>query len=64
MTDAKASTKVTTVDVPDAANVPATYAGVVVKASRNVAAAKAFLDWFAGPDGQAILSSFGFLPPS
>ena len=64
VTDAKASTKVTTVDVPDAANVPATYAGVVVKASRNAAAAKAFLDWFAGPDGQAILSTFGFLPPS
>jgi len=64
VTDAKASTKVTTVDVPRSANVPATYAGVVVKASRNAAAAKAFLDWFAGPDGQAILSSFGFLPSS
>ena len=63
-TDAKASTKVTTVDVPPSANVPATYAGVVVKASKNAAAAKAFLDWFAGPDGQAILSTFGFLPHS
>jgi molybdate transport system substrate-binding protein len=64
VTDAKASTKVTPVDVPEAANVPATYAGVVVKASKNAAAAKAFLDWLAGPDGQAILSTFGFLPPS
>jgi molybdate transport system substrate-binding protein len=64
VTDAKASTKVTTVDVPQSADVPATYAGVVVKASKNAAAAKAFLDWFAGPDGQAILSSFGFLPSS
>ena len=64
VTDAKASTKVPTVDVPDTANVPATYAGVVVKASKNAAAAKAFLAWFAGPDGQAILASFGFLPPS
>ena len=64
VTDAKTSTRVTTVDVPDAVNDPATYAGVVVKTSRNVAAAKAFLDWFAGPDGQAILSTFGFLPPS
>jgi molybdate transport system substrate-binding protein len=63
-TDAKASTKVTTVDVPPSANVAATYAGVVVKASKNAAAAKAFLDWFAGPDGQAILGAFGFLPPS
>lgn len=64
VTDAKASTKVATVDVPDSANVPATYDGVVVKASKNAADAKAFLDWFAGPDGQAILGGFGFLPPS
>jgi molybdate transport system substrate-binding protein len=64
VTDVKASTKVTTVDVPDTANVPATYAAVVVKASRSAAAARAFLAWFAGPGGQAILGSFGFLPPS
>jgi molybdate transport system substrate-binding protein len=64
VTDAKASTKVTTVDVPDIADVPAIYAGVVVKASKNAAAAQAFLTWFAGPDGQAILGTFGFLPPS
>jgi len=64
VTDARASTKVTTVDVPATANVPATYAGVVVKASRNAAAAQAFVTWFAGPDGQAILSTFGFLPTS
>jgi molybdate transport system substrate-binding protein len=64
VTDAKASTKVTTVDVPESANVPATYDGVVIKASRNAAAAKAFLDWFAGPDGHAILGGLGFLPPS
>jgi molybdate transport system substrate-binding protein len=63
-TDAKASTKVTPVDVPDTANVPARYAGVVVKASKNAAAAQAFLTWLAGPDGQAILSTFGFLPSS
>jgi len=63
VTDAKASTKVTTVAVPDTAKVPATYAGVVVKASRNAGAAQAFLTWFAGPEGQAILRSFGFLPP-
>jgi len=63
VTDAKASTKVTAVDVPDMADVPATYSGVVVKASKNAAAAQAFLTWIAGPDGQAILGSFGFLPP-
>jgi molybdate transport system substrate-binding protein len=64
VTDAKGSTQVTPIDIPATANVPATYAGVVVKASANLVAAKAFLDWFAGPDGQAILSVFGFLPPS
>ena len=64
VTDARASTRVTTVDVPDTANVAATYAGVLVKASRSAAAAQAFMTWFAGPDGQAILRTFGFLPPS
>ncbi len=64
VTDAKASTKVTTIEVPDAANVPATYDGVAIKASKNGAAATAFLAWFAGPGGQAILAGLGFLPPS
>lgn len=63
VTDGRASTRVSAVDVPDAANVPATYAGVVVRASKSAAAAQAFLAWFAGPAGQAILASFGFLPP-
>jgi molybdate transport system substrate-binding protein len=63
VTDAKASTKVATIDVPPAANVPATYAGVVVKASANAASAQAFLDWFAGADGQKILAGFGFQAP-
>ncbi|HEY8438779.1 MAG TPA: molybdate ABC transporter substrate-binding protein [Candidatus Limnocylindrales bacterium] len=64
VTDAKASTKVATVAIPDAANVPATYAGVVVKASVHAATAHEFLDWLAGPDGEAILKTFGFLPPA
>jgi len=64
VTDARASTKVGVVAIPDVANVPATYAGVVIKGSAQTAAAHAFLDWLAGPDGQAILASFGFLPPA
>jgi len=64
VTDAKSSTKVTPIAVPADANVPATYSGVVIKASKNPDAAQAFMTWFAGPDGQAILASFGFLPPS
>jgi len=62
VTDAKASTSVTTVKIPDEVNVPATYAGVVVKSSAHPEAARAFLDWFAGSQGQAILAEFGFLP--
>jgi molybdate transport system substrate-binding protein len=63
VTDAKASKSVMTIDVPPTANVPASYAAVVVKASANVTAARAFLAWLAGPDGQAVLATFGFLPP-
>ena len=63
VTDAKASTKVKTIEIPAAANVPATYAGLVVKASPHAAAAHAFLTWLAGPDGLKVLSGFGFLPP-
>ena len=64
VTDARSSDKVAPLDVPGSANVPATYGGVVVKASPDQDAAKAFLDWLAGPDGQAILASFGFTAPS
>jgi molybdate transport system substrate-binding protein len=63
-TDATASGKVATVDVPERANVSASYAGVVVRASSDQKAAADFLDWFAGPGGQAILAEFGFLPPT
>jgi molybdate transport system substrate-binding protein len=64
VTDAKASDKVRTIDVPDDANVPATYAGVVIKASPHADAATAFQTWFDGRAGQAILAKAGFLPAS
>jgi len=64
VTDAEASDLVKAIEIPDDANVPATYAGVVVAASENIEAAMAFLAWFAGPDGQEILAGFGFLPPT
>ncbi len=64
VSDAKTSDKVATIDIPDAENVSASYGGVVVKASPNQSAAAAFLGWLAGPDGQAILATFGFLAPS
>jgi molybdate transport system substrate-binding protein len=62
-TDAAASARVATIDVPDAMNVRASYAGVVLASSADVGAAHAFVDWLVGPDGQAILARHGFLPP-
>jgi molybdate transport system substrate-binding protein len=62
-TDAVASTAVATIEIPPAAEVAASYAGVVGGASRHVEAAGAFLDWLGGPDAQAILASFGFSLP-
>jgi molybdate transport system substrate-binding protein len=63
VTDASASGSVGRVEVPPDANVVATYAGVVLKASPHEAAARRFMDWFTGPGGQAILGAAGFSPP-
>ncbi len=63
-TDATAAQGVTTIEIPTTANVPATYAGIVVAASSNASEAHAFLDWLTGPNGRTILGEFGFLPPS
>ena len=63
-TDAGTSTKVDTLAItPTTANVQVTCAGVVVGASPNKGHALDFLTWLANGDGQAILGSFGFLPP-
>jgi molybdate transport system substrate-binding protein len=62
LTDAKASSRVRSIPIPDGLNIRAMYAGVVVKASQDPAAAHAFLDWLAGSDGRAILGQLGFLP--
>jgi ABC-type molybdate transport system substrate-binding protein len=53
---------VKTIDAPDSPNVPATYDGVVVRTSKNPTGAKALLDRFAGPAGQAIPGGPGFQP--
>lgn len=63
-TDARASSKVTAIAVPDAANVLASYGAIVVKASRQQAAAQAFLAWLTGPAGRSVLADFGFLSPA
>jgi molybdate transport system substrate-binding protein len=64
VTDAKGAEKVATIAVPDSANLPATYGGVVVRASPDQEAAAAFLAWLAGSEGQVVLAKLGFLPPS
>ena len=63
VTDAKASAKVTPIDIPAEANVPATYGGVVVKDAKYATDAQAFFDWLKGTDGQALFAKYGFLPP-
>ena len=62
-TDATASTEVRTIRVPARANVPVDYAGVVIGASEDLAAAQGFMEWLGGPHGQAILGGLGFLAP-
>ena len=59
-TDALAADAIAVINVPDGANVLATYAGVVIKSSVHLAEATAFLDWLIRPEGQAILASLGF----
>ncbi|MEW5991805.1 MAG: molybdate ABC transporter substrate-binding protein [Chloroflexota bacterium] len=59
--DAAASEGVTTLELPAEANVVAVYAGVVPTTAEAPAAGRAFLDWLAGADGQAILARFGFV---
>ena len=63
-TDARDAASLASIAVPEAANVPASYGAVTVKASSHPDAAAAFLGWLTGPDGQAILARHGFLPPS
>lgn len=63
-TDATALDDLVTIDLPEAADVEAAYAGVAVGATADAPEAHAFLDWLAGPEGTALLARFGFLPPT
>lgn len=62
-TDALASTGTVEIAIPDEASVSAAYTGVVIAASGHAVPAHALLDWLAGPDGRAVLASFGFGGP-
>lgn len=54
---------VTSLTIPDAVRVLATYPIAIVSTSSNERAARAFVDWVVGPDGQAVLAQLGFGPP-
>lgn len=65
ITDAKTRADSTaTLDIPDALNSIATYPMGVVKASKNATATQQFVDYVAGPDGQAVLAQYGFVAGS
>ena len=51
------------VDIPDAANVIATYPVAVVRATGNRAGAQAFVDRLLGPAGRSVLAVHGFQLP-
>ncbi len=61
--DATASTGVTAVPIPDDANVLARYGAVEVAGTTQRTTSEAFLGYLLGPEAQAILAQFGFLPP-
>lgn len=63
VTDASAAKdRVTTIDIPDAFNVVATYPIAALKGSAHPAVSQRFVDFVLSSDGQAILAQFGFLP--
>jgi len=63
VSDATSATGVTAIQIPAAVNVLATYGAVEVAATTVPDGAAAFLGYLLGPEAQAILAQFGFLPP-
>lgn len=63
-TDAASDTagKTSQLAIPDNLNVIAVYPIAVVKDSPNLSLAQAFVDYVLSPDGQAILTKYGFIP--
>jgi molybdate transport system substrate-binding protein len=65
VTDVKAAgSSVEGVQIPDDLNVTADYPIVQLKAEQNATAAKTFVDYVLGPQGQRVLKSYGFIPVS
>jgi molybdate transport system substrate-binding protein len=63
-TDVKAAgDKAVGVTIPDDLNVIAAYPIAATRGSKNPSAASAFVRFVAGPQGQSILSTYGFIEP-
>jgi molybdate transport system substrate-binding protein len=60
---ANAKGKVQVIPIPDQFNVIAQYPIAVVKSSAHAAEAQAFVQYILGPEGQAVLAQYQFLPP-
>jgi len=64
VTDVKAAgTSVAGIAIPPDVNASTSYPIVTVKASKNMALARAFEDYVLSPEGQAVLSQAGFAKP-
>ncbi|MBA3282404.1 MAG: molybdate ABC transporter substrate-binding protein [Acidimicrobiia bacterium] len=65
VTDAQsAADQVETITIPRDENAIAVYPVGVLREAGNAEVAQAFADYVASDDGQVVLKSFGFLPPS
>jgi len=65
VTDVKANgSKTAGVPIPADQNATTTYPIAEIKGAPNATAATAFISYVLGPDGQQVLKSFGFLPPT
>ena len=65
VTDVKENeSKAEGVPIPASQNDITEYPIVEVKGAPNASAAKAFISYVLGPNGQQVLASFGFLPPA
>jgi molybdate transport system substrate-binding protein len=63
VTDVKAAAgKVDGVQIPDSVNTTAEYPIAELKSEQNAAAARAFVDYVVGAQGQKVLGDYGFLP--
>jgi molybdate transport system substrate-binding protein len=58
----EAADQVERLDIPDALNTIASYPIAPVADSENAEMAQAFVDYVRGPEGQAVLTEFGFIP--